>query len=390
MDLLSDDVRRDPVALYSELRREGPVFRVPGSEMWMFFDHGDVARALADCETFSSRMRSPAGVKLDWLIFQDPPQHGRLRSIVSRVFSRQAMMAFEKRIRVLSRAILDDLLPRGQFDLATDYASKLPLMLIAEIMGLAATDHERIRGWTRAIIGLSEVIGGVDESARVVVAYETALNQMKEEMCALVAQRRERPGNDVLSRLANAGTDGGRLDDDELLGFFQLLLTGGSETVSNLIGNAVLCFAECPAELARVREDRGLLPSAIEEVLRFRSPGQVVFRETRRQVDLHGERIPAGSVVLLVIGAANRDESRFVAPHRFDVGRTPNPHVAFGHGVHACLGAALARMEARIALEDLLSMTTDVEVLEAGRWKPRQGIVSHGPETLPIRVILDG
>jgi cytochrome P450 len=200
-----------------------------------------------------------------------------------------------------------------------------------------------------------------------------------------LAARRVAPRDDLLTRLVEAEVDDERLGDDEILAFFQLLLLAGHETTTNLIGNAVVSLLDHPDELARLRRDPELVPSAVEEVLRFRTPVQAAFRVTTREVEMHGQTIPAGAMVLAWIGSANRDPAHFDDPARFDVGRDPNPHVAFGHGIHFCVGAPLARLEGRIALAALLDRLTDLRHAGDGRWEPRQAFHVHGPSRLPIR-----
>jgi cytochrome P450 len=188
-----------------------------------------------------------------------------------------------------------------------------------------------------------------------------------------------------LTRLVEAEVDGERLTEEEILAFFQLLLLAGSETTTNLISNALLCFLENPDQLARLRAAPDLLPSAIEEILRYRSPVQVVFRQTRRDVEVHGQVIPAGKLVLAIVGSANRDPQQFHDAGRFDITRDPNPHIAFGHHIHFCVGAPLARLEARIALSDLFQRVKGFEFASEEPWEPRKTFHVHGPTRLPIR-----
>jgi cytochrome P450 len=202
-----------------------------------------------------------------------------------------------------------------------------------------------------------------------------------------LAERRESPKDDLLTRLLHAELDGARLSHAEILGFFQLLLLAGSETTTNLVNNAILCFIENPEQLARLRAAPELLPSAIEEVLRYRSPLQWMFRVTTREVQLHGETIPAGKVMLVMMGSANRDPKQFREPNRFDITRNPNPHIAFGHGIHFCLGAALARLEAKIALTEFLNRIDDFQFASDTPWEPRKGLHVHGPTHLPLRFV---
>jgi cytochrome P450 len=198
-------------------------------------------------------------------------------------------------------------------------------------------------------------------------------------------ERLAEPKNDLLTRLLEADVDGQRLTQTEILGFFQLLLVAGQETTANLINNGMLCFIEHPDQLERLRKRMDLLPLAIEEVLRYRSPVQWMFRLTTRDVELHGQTIPAGNVVLAMIGSANRDPLAFEHADRFDIARQPNPHIAFGLGIHFCLGAALARLEAKIALSDLLDRMSSFERACDEPWEPRKALHVHGPTRLPIR-----
>jgi cytochrome P450 len=197
--------------------------------------------------------------------------------------------------------------------------------------------------------------------------------------------RRRSPRDDLLSKLALVEVNGARLTHEEISGFFQLLLAAGSETTINLINNAMLCFLEHPHELARVRERMALLPCAIEEVLRYRSPFQAMFRQTTRDVEIHGVMIPADKLVLPLVGSANRDPKHFVNADCFDIIRDPNPHLAFGHGIHFCLGAALSRLEARIALGDILARMQQIEFATDEPWEPRPAFHVHGPMKLPIQ-----
>ena len=208
---------------------------------------------------------------------------------------------------------------------------------------------------------------------------------MREWLPDFVAQRRAAHQDDLLTRLVEAELNGERLTSEELLGFVQLLLVGGQETTANLINNAVLCFVEYPDQVARLRAAPELLPSAIEEVLRYRSPLQWMPRATRHDVEMHGRVIPAGKLVLPMIGSANRDPNQFPDAGRFDIARDPNPHIAFGHGIHACLGAPLARLETRIALADFLDKVPGFTLASDEPWEPRKAFGVHGPSRLPIR-----
>jgi cytochrome P450 len=275
---------------------------------------------------------------------------------------------------------------RGELDLARDYALPLPMRVIAEMLGIPPEDRPRFVRWNDVMLRVSYLFAGGGAAATGVVAeFMAATEEMAGYLAALLDARCADPKDDLLTRLLEAEVEGERLTPRDILGFFQLLLLAGSETTTNLVNNAILCFIEHPDQLARLRAAPDLLPSAIEEVLRYRSPLQWMFRMTTRDLDMHGRTIPARQVVIGVIGSANHDPKRFADPEHFDITRDPNPHLAFGHGPHFCLGAPLARLEARVALADLLARMKTFRRLDDEPWEPRQGLHVHGPNRLPIR-----
>ena len=221
-------------------------------------------------------------------------------------------------------------------------------------------------------------------STAAVAEYNAVRAELAEYMACVIDQRRGKPEDDLLSRLVHAEVDGDWLSDAEIAGFVELLLVAGQETTSNLICNAILCLVENPAEFAKLRESPELLPSAIEEVLRYRSPVQWLFRATTQDVAHGGISIPAGNLLQPIVGDENRDPQVFEAPDRFDIARSPNPHIAFGHGIHFCLGAALSRLEARIAIADLLGGLGQFAVASGDAWEPRAALHVHGPARLPL------
>lgn len=381
MDLFSDDMRRNPYPAYEHLRGAAPVLHVPAFDAWLVFDYEGVKRLLSDHDTFSSAVHAPE----NWFLFSDPPQHTRLRALIAKAFTPRSVADLESRIRALSRELLDRVIERGEMDLAADFAVPLPMLVIAAMLGIPGEDLQRYKRWSDEILKLSYSLFRGEDETRAVAEFRAATAEMRAYLPGLLAQRRADPEDDLLTRLALAEVNGERLTDEEILGFFQLLLVGGQETTANLINNAVLCFVEHPDQLERLRQSPNLLPSAIEEVLRYRAPLQWVMRTPKRDTPMHGQTIPAGKVVLAVIGSANHDPKQFPDAGRFDITRDPNPHLAFGHGLHFCLGAPLARMEARIALSDLLSRVQGFRLASADPWEPRRALHVHGPARLPIR-----
>lgn len=380
IDLSLPETRRNPYPAYDQLRRQAPVVHDPGTGLWMAFSYEAVKRVLQDHDAFSSR-HGPA----EWMIFLDPPRHSKLRALVAQAFTSRSVAELEPRIRELSRELLDRTIERGTMDLATEFAVPLPMMVIAELLGIPVEDRPRFVRWNDAILAMSYTVVGAGEAARAAVAeFAVATGEMSDYLAELLELRRSAPREDLLTRLLHARVDGEQLNEREILGFFQLLLLAGSETTTNLINNAILCLLDHPELFARLGAEPERLPSAIEEVLRYRAPLQWMYRVSTREIELGGQNIPAGKLVLAMIGSANRDPLVFPDPDRFDITRDPNPHLSFGFGVHFCLGASLARLESRVALADLLGRLKGLALANDEPWEPRPGLHVHGPARLPI------
>jgi cytochrome P450 len=380
-ELFSDEMRRNPYPAYAHLRSASPVLHVPQFRAWLLFDFQSVDRALRDHETFRNGVPGPE----NWFIFEDPPRHTRLRGLIARAFTPRSIAGLEPRIREISRTLLDGVIGRGEMDLANEYAVPLPMRVIAELLGLPTEDEARYKRWSEEMLKLSYSLFRDEGGAQAVADFRAVTKEMREAIPAWLEQRRTAPRDDLLTRLVQAEVEGERLSDEEILGFFQLLLVGGQETTANLINSAIVCLLDHPDQLALVRADHARIPPMIEEVLRYRSPIQWLMRTPAADVTMHGQTIPAGALVLPVLGAANRDPAIFTEAERFDISRDPNPHIAFGHGIHFCMGAPLARLEARIALTDLLERLGEFEHATDAPWEPRKALHLHGPARLPIR-----
>ena len=384
LDFFSDETRRNPFPAYDEIRSRTPLVYDPKSDVWMVFDYAGVKRVLTDHEAFSSRV-TPAPLISSWLIFSDGPRHTKLRGLIAKVFTPAVVAGLEPRIRELSRDLLDRAAERGEMDVATEFSIPLPMMVIAEMLGVPARDWPRFREWGDLVLNLSHTIGGSDEALKAVGnGFRAVTLEMSAYLSEVLKHRRLTPGDDLLSLLVHAELNGERLTEEEILAFFQLLLVAGTETTTNLLNNAVLCFVEHPEEMEKLQSSPNLLATAIEEILRYRSPVQWMFRITTREVEMHGQAIPAGKLVLPMIGSANRDPRQFPEAGRFHIARDPNPHIAFGHGIHFCLGAPLSRLEAKIGLSDLLSRVQKLRLKSSQPWEPRQALHVHGPARLPI------
>ncbi|HVJ69749.1 MAG TPA: cytochrome P450 [Caulifigura sp.] len=385
MDLLSPEHLRNPHVAYGQLREASPVLHFPPANCWMLFDYESVRQALDDETAFSSRAHGHGGEPFDWMIFQDPPRHTRLRGLVQKAFTPRVIADLKSRISQISTNLLDQIGDATEFDVMSQLAAPLPMIVIAELLGIPAADRQQFQRWADATLGLALTLTGGEAAATAARRYGEATVEMGAYLTAQLTTLSTTPRDDLLSRLATAELDGERLTHAEILGFFQLLLLAGSETTANLIGNTLICLLEHPDQRSLLRRRPELLWLAVEETLRFRSPVQVVFRKTQHSVSLHGQTIARGELVLAVLGSANRDPRVFLAPERFEIKETPSPHLAFGYGRHFCLGAALARQEAAIALGQFLERFPDFNWVESKPWTPRPTFHVHGPSRLWLK-----
>jgi len=321
----------------------------------------------------------------NWFIFSDPPSHTKPRTLISQAFTPRVVANLEPRIRELSRQLLGKAIESGEVDLAAEYSVPLPMMVIAEMIGMPIAEWPRFNRWSDAILKLSHTRSASEQAATALSEFRSVSPEMSAYLAETIERRRANPKDDLLTRLVAAELEGQHLAPEEILGFPQVLIVVGQETTTNLFNNAVLCLIEHPDQRERLQQRIDLLPSAIEEVLRYRSPVQWMMRAPKRDVEVLGKLIPAGKLVLPMIGSANRDSGQFPQAGRFDIERAPNPHIAFGHGIHFCLGAPLARLEARIALTDLLERVKGFDSASDEPWEPRQALNVHGPARLPIR-----
>ncbi|MGY1690713.1 cytochrome P450 [Geodermatophilus sp. SYSU D01105] len=374
-------------------RARGQVHFDDRQQCWQVLGHPEAVAVLSDPAVFSSDLTALQPDQDDFALFSrgnivrmDPPQHRKLRTLVSQAFTPRVVADLEPRIAELTTQLLDQVSER--FDLVDALAYPLPVIVIAELLGVPTADRALFRTWADALF--SQEIDP-DESLReagerAVVAVAPTMREMNAYFLHHIRSRRACPGDDLTSQLVQAEVDGERLADEEIIGFVGLLLIAGHITTTATLGNSVLCFQENPDAAAEVRADPALLPAAIEEVLRTRTPFPRLARISTVDTTVAGVRIPAGQVVLPWLTAANRDERVFAEPHRFDVHRSPNPHLSFGHGIHFCLGAPLARLEARVALRLLLQRYRDVEVAADEPFEQRNPWTMVAVNRLPLEV----
>lgn len=381
-DVSAFEQQLNPFPHYEAMRRDQPVFQDQQSGVWHVFLYDDVHRVLAEHATFSSRMGGDNPSETGQLfaaslINTDPPRHRQLRSLVTQAFTPRAVEALGPRISEITDELLGPAAAGGTMDLIKELAYPLPVIVIAELMGIPAADRDRFKQWSDLIVSQAQ---HSDDGSGPGADHR----DMTEYFLGMIEERRRRPGNDLISKLLEAEIDGQHLSVIELLGFCALLLVAGNETTTNLIGNAVLCFSENPGTVERLSADPALLPDAIEEVLRYLSPVQSMYRVAAVDATLGGHRIPAGSPLVAWIGSANRDGLQFPDPDVFDVGRAPNRHLAFGQGIHFCLGAPLARLEARIALQAVISRLPGLAVAPDTPLERVGSTIIYGLKELPV------
>lgn len=377
----------DPYPAYQELRNTTPVVWNDVTNFWALTKYEDVRFVSGHPMAFSSTKgitipdpAMPSPVQEGNLIFTDPPRHRQLRKLINSGFTRRQVTLLEPKVREIVKGILDDVDPSREYEFADEIASPLPTRMIAEMLGAPPDDWEQFRTWSDAAVGTADPDVEMDNMV--------ALGELYEYFTKLIDARRsgEVTGqDDLLSILAAAEVDGERLTDADLLNFSFLLLVAGNETTRNLIALGTLALLDHPDQFALLRSKPELLPSAVEEMLRFTSPVTHMAREATEDVEIRGQQIKAGETVVMLYGAANRDEEIFGASsEEFDITRNPNVHIAFGAGEHACLGAQLARLEAKVMFEVLLGTYPTMEL--TGDVTRLRATMVPGVKKMPVRL----
>jgi cytochrome P450 len=378
-----------PHAAYRRLRDEAPVSWHERADegYWLLTRHRDVYEASVDAARFSSwrgstQMATPPASNLDvvrlMLLNMDPPDHTRYRRLLTRGFAVRAVERLEARVRALAAALVDQVAPRGECDFVADVAVELPLQVILELLGVPEADRRRLFVLSNQMIAPDDESVGQGRMVQMSSAME-----MYGYAFQLATERRANPGDDLVSHLVQAEVDGERLTDGEINAFFLLLVVAGNETTRNLLSGGLQALFEHPDERARLFADPSLLPGAVEEMLRWVSPIKQFRRTANCDFELHGQKLRAGDRVILAHVSANYDERVFAHPERFDGRRSPNPHVAFGVGPHLCLGAALARLEARVMFEEIIRRLPDIA--PAGPVRHLRSNFVNGFTSLPVR-----
>ncbi len=398
VDPFDPNFKANPYPIYAQLRSTAPVHHVTlpdGRGVWLVTRYDDVASVLKD-ERFAKDWRnapspeqlthlSPVSKELAKLqignfLYVDPPDHQRLRGLVSKAFTPRLIERMRGRVQAIADALLDAVQDKGEMDPIGDYAYPLAITVITELLGVPAEDRHKFREWSITAVSLDRTQEYVE---KIFVPHMRALTDYLQ---AISEEKRKEPEDDLISALVRAEESGDKLSEDELLGTLFLLLVAGSETTVNLIGNGTLALLQHPDQLQELRDDPSLIEAAVEELLRYGAPFEISTERFAREDVAIGETvIPKGEVVMAVVAAANRDPERFPEPNTLDITRKDNKHLGFGKGIHFCLGAPLARMEGQIAIGTLLRRMPNLQLKgspESLTWRP--GLILRGLEGLPV------
>jgi cytochrome P450 len=392
--LLDPAVLRDPYPLYRQLRDEAPVHWDPYLKVWLVSRHRDAVEVL---QRFSAR-RAPTGEKLadaglpqlapiarlltEQMLFLDPPQHSRMRTLAAAAFTPRRVETLRGYIQEVADDLIDEALQRGEMDVMADFAHRLPAIVMVRTLGTPLEDYPRLKSWSE---DFADMLGAIQHNPVVAARLLTALEDMTGYFRDAVRRKETDITSGLIAAMATAEVDGDSLSEDEAVANLILTMVGGYETTSHLIGSGLLTLLRNPDQLDRLRGDADLMSSAVEELLRFESPIQHTARLAPDDVELGGVQIERGQPVLALIGSANRDPEQFADPDRVDLGRTENRHLAFGWASHFCFGASLARAEGAIALSTLLHRLPRVRLVSDDvQWRPNPAF--RGPASLPVVV----
>lgn len=376
----------DPHAIFDEMRRSAPVHYDPVGAVWGIFKHADVLAVEKDAKTFSShRAPRPHGQHLPTMISMDDPEHQRRRSLVNRGFTPKRVAAHQPMMRQLCRQIINGVCEQGSCDFVWDIAARLPLYVIAELMGYEPELYDDLLRWSEEIMGpTSAEMVTPEQIAKVLQSTNRAIEEFNEAQLGIIANRRQHPRDDVITTLCQAEIDGERLDDESIVQEMLLILIGGDETTRHVLSGGMLELIKHADQREALRSGAADMAVAAEEMIRWNSPVQNMGRTATRDLTLRGQRINEGDQLMLFYPSANRDEELFEHPHEFDIGRNPNPHVAFGIGTHFCLGASLARLEVRMMMTEALRRLPGLELAVEAPLPRRASNFVSGLESMPV------
>lgn len=396
LNLLSADFKANPYPAFAQARAQEPILQIKaagGRNAWLITRYEDAEALLRD-QRFSKNIYSIFSEEelaqnvaymnsfralSNHMLAADPPDHTRLRSLVNRAFTPALVEQWRERVQEITDELLDHVEAQGQMELISDFAFPLPMLIISEMLGIPAEDRFKFREWSNTLIGS-------DGSVEAIQRNQVIIGQFVGYLRNLISERRAHPTDDLVSRLVQAEAEGDKLSEQELIAMIFLLLVAGHETTVNLIGNGVLALLSYPEQLARLKADPALIKSAIEELLRYNGPLMIAtIRYAREDLELGGKLIRRGEQIIVGLSSANHDAERFAEAEKLDITRKENHHLAFGKGIHFCLGAPLARLEGQIAIATLFRRLPNLRLNidpQAITW--RTGMLIHGVETLPV------
>ena len=396
-NLSAPEVIANPYPYFHQLRKEDPVHWNDWWGGWVLTRYDDVQASFQDRRLSADRMtpfmkglKKEAGGDLHpsfrlfskWMVFTDPPVHTRLRMLVNKAFTPRRVEGLRVRIQEIVDEMLGRVISAGRMELIREFAYLLPVTVIAELLGVPAQDHENIKDWSDEItLFIFGAIGVPDRRQRA----QRAMSELADYLQAIIAERRREPQNDLISALIAAQEQNDTLSDEEIVATCSLVLFGGHETTTNLISSSTHALLRNPEQMERLRNDPSLISTAVEEFLRYDGPSKAMVRIASEDFELRGKEIKKGQRLLLMQSAANHDPERFTDPDSLDITRQPNPHVAFGYGIHFCLGAPLARIETAVTINTILrrlpNLRLDIDPSKLA-WHPQ--IVSRALKTLPV------
>jgi cytochrome P450 len=392
--LLDPAVLADPYPLYAQLRESAPVYWDPYLHAWVVTRYADVVQVFQQflagrtptpdklAELGLGQLTPIARVMVRQMLFLDPPAHGRVRAIAAVAFTARRVQHLRERIQEVVDELIDAVAASGRMDVMADVANPMPSMVTAELLGVPIEDHEQLKDWSQTF---AEMLGNFQHNPGRSALVLAAVEEMTAYFRSAVRKQASSPTEGLVHALATATVDGDRLDEEEVIANIIVTMVGGLETTTNLIGNGILTLLRQPAALEQLRSQPELVPSAVEELLRYESPSQHTARLAPADVMLGGQLIKERQAVIAVMGAANRDPERFPDPDRLDLARPDNRHLAFAWAAHFCFGAPLARLEGQIAFETLLRRLPDLQIAAAAdsiQWRPNLGL--RGVVALPV------
>lgn len=398
VNLMSPEFRSNPYPAYAELLARTPVCQVEPMGLWAVTRYEDCLTVLKDPQRFSSEVYGstipsfladvPMGHAIlgKSMVSMDPPNHTKLRALVSRAFGGPSMSRMEGRIRAIAEELATNVARKGEVEFVSEFALPLPAFVIGDLLGLDRSLHRHFKRWTDDVVSAMTGVHTPDTVGRI----RESFREMEHYLREVLEARRHAPRDDMASELMRAEVDGKALDEQEALSFFGLLLLAGLETTVHLLGNTMITLSTRPEIFQRVRAQPALIPALVEEVLRFEPSVHAVFRRTQTDVELSGTTIPKGAMVYVIMAAAGRDPRQFPEPDRFLLEREKTGNLPFGYGVHFCLGAALARMEARLGLEALFAKVSSLRMLDTGPVEWNHALHVRGPVRLPLAFTRSG